>query len=251
VGGSRWTAIMTMGPVWLRYGELLGWPGSLSLLHDVPVRTAWSAAGVLGYAILVFWGVVGVWLWRERRVSVPLGAWLWFVVPLLPVSQIAFPLQNLMADRYLLLPVLALGLLAVPLVERAPRWGLAAVGVLVASFTIATAQRSALFADSVSLFADALGKTQLSALAPYQLGKALEDSGDEPGARAAYEEVLRRAPGASDEARRATNNLAKLYARAGRLAEAERVLRRGIGIWPEDRKMRDNLRKVLIGAARH
>ena len=55
-GGSRITAAMTMGPVWLRYLGVLVWPGQLSLVQDVVVRTHWDAPSVAGYAVLLLWG---------------------------------------------------------------------------------------------------------------------------------------------------------------------------------------------------
>jgi hypothetical protein len=198
--------------------------------------------------VLAAWAAIGVWFWRRRAEALPLVAWLWFVVPLAPVSQIVFPLQNRMADRYLLWSVMsvALGVGALSrLAPRGARAGLLLSGGIIAVAGGASLFRSLLFADSARAFRDATEKTQSSLVAPYQLGQALEAKNDEMGARAAYELTLNRATDAEEPARRATNNLAKLCARRGRLLQAEALLRRGVERWPDDAKMAGNLAKVL------
>jgi protein O-mannosyl-transferase len=244
-GGSHGAQLATMGPVYLRYLWLMVFPGALSLVQDVPVRSGFDLAAIAGYVVLAGWASAGWLLWRRRGDAVMLSTWLWFVVPLLPVSQLVFPLQNQMADRYLFLSVMAPALLAGWAVRRAPRGALAASGVVVLGLTLATAERSALFGDSVAVFADATKKTRLSPAAPYQLARALEEQGDDSAAIDGYREALRRSGGRGETGRRATNNLAKLYARAGRLTEAEQVLLEGRASWPDDPKILANLAEVV------
>ena len=244
-GGSRVAQIATMGPIWLRYAWLLVWPPALSLVQDVVVRTTLDLLSIAGWSTLAAWGAGGVLLWRRRAEPRLFALWLWFVVPLIPVSQVLFPLQNQMADRYLFLSVMAPALLLAWCFERAPRLGAPVAAVATLGITLATTARSSLFADSAAVFADATAKTRLSPMAPYQLAQALEAYGDWPGAVRQYEETLRRAAGSGEAGRRATNNLAKLHARAGRLAQAERVLRDGRASWPDDPKILRNLAEVL------
>lgn len=244
IGGSRLATAATMGPVWLRYLALSFVPVHLSLVHDVPIRTAWTATGVLGYAVLVAWAAVGVWQQRRGR---PLAAasFLWFVAPLVPVSQVLFPLQNLMADRYLLLSVMGPCLLLAVGAARNPRVGAPALGVAAALLSGVTAERASLFADSVDAFLDATQKTGSTLIAPYQLAYALEERGDYPNAIRYYREVLRRMREPEETGRRATNNLARALVRHKHLHEAELVLERGRKLWPDDPKMLGNLAKVL------
>jgi tetratricopeptide (TPR) repeat protein len=160
-----------------------------------------------------------------------------------------------MADRYLWLSVLSLSWLFALLMRKFERIG-AIVGLcLLVLFGAGTAWRANLFSDSVSLFSDATSKTNLSTTAPYLLGYAWEQRKNEPAARSAYEEVLRR-NGQDEVTRSATNNLARLEVRRGALSHAEAILRKGIQQYPEDGKMRDNLIKVLfregkVDEARH
>ncbi len=245
LGGSRSSALCSMGPVWLRYLGMLVWPGALSLVHDVPVRRALDLTSGLGYGVVLMWGLVGWYRWhRTKRPGLWVG-FLWFIVPLLPVSQVLVALQNPMADRYLWWSVMAVALLAGHCVHIRRGLGIGAAGLLLLIFTGGSMHRAALFGDSVLVFADATRKTRMSTLAPYQLGQAYEAQGSQAEARKAYELVLAR--GTSGEpVRRAINNLAKLEGRRGNWDRAEAVLRRGLGNFPEDAKMRDNLRRVLL-----
>lgn len=248
-GGSRLAQLATMGPVWLRYLVVLVWPPALSLVHDVPVRTSFDALSALGYLAVVGWGV-GVVLWRKRDQRIVLASFAWFVVPLAPVSQVLFPLQNQMADRYLFLSVMAVALLLGAVAARFARPGVALGGVAIAGWAFATLNRGSLFADSIAAFSDATKKTQYATMAPYQLGQAYEEIGVDARAIAAYREVLRRSEGHDEAGRRATNNLAKLLARHGDLPGAERVLRSGRQRFPDDPKMRNNLIQVLLRQGR-
>lgn len=251
-GGSRFAQLATMGPVWLRYFAVSVWPGALSLVHDVPPRTSFDLAALAGYAAIAAWLALAVWAFRKRKQALPLAAFIWFFVPLVPVSQVLFPLQNQMADRYLFLSVTALGLFAAWAVIAAERLGLTLTVVTCALFAFGTAERSALFGDSAAVFAHATEKTTLSPMAPYQLAQALEERGDDARAIDAYDEALRRATPRREEAgRRATNNLAKLHARHGRLADAERVLASGRALWPDDPKLLGNLAEVVRRQGRH
>ncbi len=244
-GGSRTNALYTLGEILARYLRMLVWPTRLSIVYDVPARTHVTLFSLLGFGLLLILLGFGVLLWRRRQTPVPLAAWLWLVVPLVPVSQVVFPLQNRMADRYLIFSVMGLGLLSTCALGRAlvlaPRLAsLLACGLLLA-LGVATFKRSWLFGDSALLFEDATQRTTHSPLAPYLLGNTLDGRGDIAGAERAYREVLQRSPTANESARRATNNLSRLYARQGRNAEAYALLVRGQKLWPQDPKILYNL----------
>jgi tetratricopeptide (TPR) repeat protein len=254
IGGSRWTALLTMGPVWLRYSWMLVFPGALSLVHDVDALTTPTLTSALGYLVLLTWGGVGGWLfWRNRSAATSkpdAGAWLlasflWFAIPLVPVSQVLFPLQNLMADRYLVFSVMAVALALGWLATAAARSAMLLASVCTLALGAGTLHRASLFADSLDVFADATNKTETSTLAPYQLAKAYEEHGMLAEAAVAYRIVLERDRDAGGAARRATNNLARLLVKHDQLEDAEQLLKRGIERWPEDPKMRLNLVKVL------
>jgi tetratricopeptide (TPR) repeat protein len=251
VGGSRWAAIATMGPVVLRYLELAVFPPALSLVHDVHALVSLTPLSIVGWLTLFMLAVASLYAWRRHQEPLPLVAWLWFFGPLVPVSQIIFPLQNLMTDRYLWLSVMAPALGLGVLAQRWVRGGLWVSASAAATFALFTTLRALLFAEPAQLYTDALSKTTLSPVPPYQLGKVFEDRGDDEVAIRYYELTLERAPGSHEVARRATNGLAKLRARAGRLDEAEAVLVRGLALWPDDPKIVGNLAEVLARQGRH
>lgn len=247
-GGSRLAAAATMGPVWLRYLSLSLLPVGHSLAHDVTIRSPGDPVGWLAYLPLAAWGIAGAWYWR-RGDRLLLGAFLWFVVPMLPTSQVVAPLQNLMADRYLLLPVIGVGLLV--LWRQVPsRPARAAIVLWIAVLAVCTGLRANLFADSISVWQDATRKTVKNTAAPYELALALEADGRTAEAEAAYREVIRR--GAYDDNDRAArNNLAALLSRDPRRApEAEAIWEETTRRYASDPKALGNLAQFLARTGR-
>jgi len=254
-GGSRFAAAATMAPVFWRYLECCLNPTALSVVHDVPTRTAFNLVGFTAWATAILTGLAAARSWWRDEEPAWLAAWLTFFVPLIPVSQLLLPTQTRMSDRFLWLSVLSLCWLMALLMRKLERVGVIAGFSLLVLFGAGTAWRAGLFADSISLFGDATQKTQLSTTAPFLLGYAWEQRKNENAARSAYQEVLRR-NSFDDNTRVATNNLARLEVRRGALAQAETILRKGITQYPEDGKMRDTLIKVLfregkVDEARH
>lgn len=235
-------AFWTMGEVWLRYVLSLIYPPSLSLVYDVTKVASISAASVLGWLGLVASWTYGFWRLRSGA-TFALGTILWAWLPLAPVSQVLFPLQNVMADRYLWLTTVALGL---GLGALWSRHLVARVTVSLALLVLAvgTVHRAALFGDPVALFTDATLSSQ-SPRAPYLLGFALQQQGEPEAAIDAYIEAVRRNCDDCSDTRRAANNLATLYVESGQLEAAEAVLRRSTERFPDEPKAWFNLVKVL------
>lgn len=253
VGGSRLSAAMTMGPVWLRYLGLSLYPAGLSIVQDVPVLTSWTVWSVAGYLLLLVWFGAGAARARHGKPLV-LAACLWFVVPLVPVSQVFVPLQNKMADRYLWLSVVGpLAMLAGPgsslLPSRERLVQLLGALFLVGLFGV-TAFRSYVFTDSLLVFADARDKTTLDDEPVYQLGMALQSADRWPEAAVAFREAAERAPAGSEHRRKALNNLARALFRIGQAREAADVLRGALDEFPASERVRGNLIQVLRALGR-
>lgn len=249
-GGSRGAALITMGPVWARYVASCLLPLNLSITYRVPDADRWSFAAAGGYALVLGSLVVALVLAR-RGARLGLFAWLWFFVPLAPVSQLVAPLQNRMADRYLLLSVLGACLLIARAIVQLPRErarALLVVGLTVALLDL-TFSRSLLFTDEVLLFADAADEDPRDAKATYHLGRALGQAGRDDEAMLAYRETLRRSGDTrAPERSGAAKGLAVLLARRGALDEAAAVLRTARAAFPHDRTLALNLAKVLRGS---
>lgn len=255
LGGSRSSAAAGMGRVWLSYLQAIVYPTNLSIIHDPPQVTTWGIVSIAGWLVILAWGAAGLFVLNKGQARsehehsgkpLVLASWIWFVVPLIPVSQIIFPLENFWADRYLFLSVMGPALLAGAFFEIAGDRKALGIGLVLAGGAgLFTWKRAHLFRDSISVLRDAQEKTKHEPLAPYQLGQAYEAAGKPSSAARAYREVLARAKGNQEAARRATNNLAKLLAREGKLKKAEELLIRGRSLWPRDPKIFANLAEVV------
>jgi protein O-mannosyl-transferase len=240
-GGNRLATAATMGPVWLAYLIRSFVPVGLSVQHEVTVRGAGDLVGWLAYLPLVALAALS---WRAARRGQRLWLWslAWFVVALLPTSQVLAPLQNLMADRYLLFAVLGPCVVLGMVCARVGRAMLTA-GV-VAIFAALTLVRAPVFADSVSLWEDATAHAPRSARAHYQLAMALRDAARPVDAEPAFRQAIALAAPGEEAGRMAANNLATLLASAGRLPEARDILRDAVARYPDDPRVLGNLAEL-------
>ena len=254
-GGSSAAAVATMAPVFWRYLGLSIGVVAPALVHPVADRTPSDPLSIAALAALVLLIALVTFLWRrgERRPAVTLA---WFCIALLPVSQVFAPLQNRMADRYLLVAVFGPCLALAALVELAaahtrPRIGAALRASLVAASLLLTAPYAALFAQPVALFSHLSARVPSSPVGPYQLAMALREREQLPAAEAAFREALRRDDLRTSAGRRAANNLSLLLAASGRRGEAIALLRRAHAASPDDPKVLHNLAILLDDAGAH
>jgi len=228
-----------------RYLGQLAWPANLSALYPEPV--AGSALWLLVPAGLL----AGIALAARRRSLISLGL-LWFLISLAPVSQI-LPIQNLQADRYLLLPSAGLALAVAAAVPALPSRLLPSrlLPVLLAgliALTWTSAERSRVWRSGEALWGDvvetypelprawsSLAGAQAPETARTTLDRALAIHPDHPqllqsrgtlamqrGDLADAEEDLRATLEREPDRRKARNNLAVLLIRTGRPDEAIR-----------------------------
>lgn len=255
---TAWGLVRIEAQVIARYLEMLVAPRGLSALY---VEPAVDGPAWIGLSLIAALLAAAAACWRARPL-VSLGI-LWFFVTLLPVSQI-IPIQNLMADRYLLLPSAGAILAAVALVPaaalRRPA-GLAAAVAVVAVLGGVTAQRNLVWTSDVHLWEDTVEKQPDLDRGWLSYAAALEREGE--GTRAAAvlaeglarlpdspllvqshglrlleqgdpraEAVLREAIARDSGARRAANALVVLLHREGRLEESVAVGQQLVTIHP-------------------
>lgn len=245
------TRLLVMGPVWWNYLETAFLGIGLNVMHEVTPPSQANVAQLVGYVPVLAWGLGALAYAVLTKKGLPLAGAVWFFAPLSLVSQIV-AIQNYHADRYLLLSVMAPGLVYANIwssrVRGRPfsqRWYVRALPwALLLHFTTASGYRAYLFADPVKLFTHATDATSQSALAPYQLGLTHEALGQDERALVAYHLALGRSP-RDEGARMATNNLARIYVRHGNLPRAEHYLRRGLALWPGEAKILGNLAEVV------
>ena len=146
--------------LWPEYLRLLLWPADLSAewgpsTLNVP---AWSDPSAwLSLLLVAALAGVAVWAWnRERWVS---AAVLWLAGTVFPVSQVAFAIGVVLAERTLYLPSAALAFLAPPLVAAVAREAadtrriaLGAAAVLLALAAARTWMRTPVWRSSEAVF---------------------------------------------------------------------------------------------------
>lgn len=228
----------------LQYFGMLVWPGQLSALYPEPTLTALAEPSVrtalIGVAAPLLIGLVLL----PYRPRLALGI-AWFYTALLPVSQI-IPIQNLIADRYLLIPSAgAIVALAAALPDRDTRWdGPLFIGgaVVAAVFSVMTWRQSATWHDTVGLWRPVVAQYPELQRGWVSLAGALRGAGRTQDAGAVLKAGLSRHPGAPTllQAR------ATLALEAGDLTGAEAGYREALVADPTLRKSRNNLASVLM-----
>lgn len=198
-GGSAYTTLLTMLPVFVSYLRLVFWPSGLSAAYAPAIKTAPDLAVAGAALVLALAAGFAVYRYRRDRRSffwlslVPLG--------LLPVAQI-FPLITLMNDRYLyyplvgMAPFLSLGV-AQLLQERSlqlRRLAMLLVAVALAALAVAAYQRTKVWHDAITLWRDTVAKTPASPMAKFLLAEAYFRSGRYVDAKPLLLEVIAEQP---------------------------------------------------------
>ena len=159
-GGSPWTTLLTMLPVFCRYLRMIVWPSDLSALYAPPLHLTPDST-VLTAALILF--AVVLLAWRLYLCDRCLGFWpIFSALAILPVSQI-IPLVTLMNDRYLYFPMLGVAALggagAIVLRERTSlRVTMGGALALLLTLAAVSAQRVGVWKNSRTLWRDAVKK---------------------------------------------------------------------------------------------
>jgi hypothetical protein len=123
-GGSFGATAALMGEVHARYVGLMLLASKQGIAYPIQSATVQPLLSLFGWTLVaLFAGSILYALLRSRARVPALAAGFWLVF-LLPVSQLIFPLQNAMADRYLLLPSIGACLALAYAVRSIPfNWG--------------------------------------------------------------------------------------------------------------------------------
>ncbi len=234
--------VASMAPVALRYVRVALLLEPPCIAREVAPRAVTDPAALGSLAVILGVTAAAAWMWRRGH-RLPLVALALFAAGLAPVSQVLAPLQNRMADRYLLVAALGPCLASAALLDRL-RWrrALGAAVVLVAAGL--TALHAAQFADEVWLWSDAMARTR-GPLAPYQLAHLLRARGDLPGTERMLREAITRDGMRTPTSASAATNLSQILAVSGRADEAIPLLRRAIVAAPGNPRARYNLASLL------
>ncbi len=214
-GGSLDMTLLTMARIFLRYLTLLLFPITLNADYSYnafPVTTSWIDPEA--WVAVAIWGGLGAAWYRLllRRPQAAFGG-LWFLIALLPVSQIV-PHHDLMAEHFLYVPsagfaLLVAGLLEPVLSRPRPSAAVATACILVLSLlAVRTVVRNADWKDELTL----------------------------------WSKTVQTAP----EAAMARNNLGAVYLRRGQLSQAEQQLAAAVAIQPDNAIAHGNLGKLFL-----
>jgi hypothetical protein len=260
-GGSARIRLLSSAVVVLRYlGNILV-PSRLSAFYDVPLHASpWAPPVFFSLIAIVLAGLaVAVCLFAKHRA----GFWiLWFFITLAPMLNIV-PFANLMADRYLYLPLLAPVALAVSGVLAVRNdWnraaGMALLVVMVLTCIVMSARRVPVWATPTTLWEDSVSHTYYLAADPLfvqpgfdakvvwlrnRIAESPSSGVDYNNLGAIYYESDRLADAiaALEAARRLDGdrpnilmNLGRAYARVGREHEAVQCLRKAAEAAPHE-----------------
>ncbi len=105
-GGSFWTNLLAVSHILVSYIDLIGF--TINFSADYPIRLhadphAWQAWVFVGINIILILAAVAAFVKRHYLAAFFIA---WYYIFLLPVSHI-FPIAQIMADRYALLPSLS------------------------------------------------------------------------------------------------------------------------------------------------
>ena len=149
-----WQLPVFQGQLLLRYLWVLLDPSALSLVHTTPsvYNIGWTEAilAIVGWATLI----IGPFVLLRRNKLAGFGLLCWGV-GFVPVSQL-IPLQNTLADRYLLLPTVGLAIMFAAL-PRSRVWDIVIL-VLIGYWSFYTWHRMPLWSSEILLLEDALEK---------------------------------------------------------------------------------------------
>lgn len=258
-GGSLGAALLSLGPVLALYAKNLLWPMGLSAAYDLPPATQMSPVALIVLWILVL--VCLAWLFRrarrepERRIALGI---VWVGAALAPVLNL-IPIGTLLNDRYLYVPLCAIGpMAAAGLGALSARWlgsearqgarlvARVACGALVCALAAGSAIRSGVWRDEERLWRDAASKCPRSGHARYNLGTLWLERGEPARAEPELRAALEADPAMAD----AYHNLGTLHFRQARFRLAAVEFGATAKLMPKDYRAWMDLGSALAQARR-
>ncbi|MGD8989877.1 MAG: tetratricopeptide repeat protein [Desulfobacterales bacterium] len=231
------------------YVSLLLWPHPqrLNLTHDFSLSLSFFQPPGTFFSLLLIVGFLLAAICLAKRHPLFSFCVLWFFGNLVIESSV-IALELVFEHRLYLPSMMALFLVVVGLfgVIR-PQWlAITLLCVAVATSSIWTYQRNAVWADDVALWRDCAQKSPAIARAYTNLASALVRRGNLKEAAAHYQAALKLKP----EYAEPHFNLGIIQAKSGQLAEGLKHFRKAIEIEPHNFKAQNNLGAALLSGGR-
>ncbi len=190
------TRLFTMARVWPRYFELLLFPTALSA--DYSPAVILPVSGLTGLGALGFLSVGGslalavAAFRRAPELAMAVG---WAVLALLPVSNLLFVAEIVLAERTFYLPSFAVAVVAALALARARaptrKWAGVALALWVVGFSAVTVRRNPVWASTETVFEDLAKHHPESSRLLWWLGDQQAREGHWEAARELYRRSLR------------------------------------------------------------
>jgi tetratricopeptide (TPR) repeat protein len=231
--------VLTALTLWPEYLRLLVFPAVLSADYApgvLDIARSPTAAVWVGALVLLLWGCAAIGL-RRRAPTLALGL-AWFLIAVLPVSNLPFAAGVLLAERTLYLPSvggalvvagLAGGFFAVPRPRRTVRLAAVLAALAGCALFVRTVTRNPTWWSTYTMLSTLAKEHPESYLALQHVGAGLARVGDNDGAARAYDAALELVP----RSYALMVEAGAFYARSRVEDRAEELLRRAIAETPD------------------
>lgn len=225
--GGFWTNIFTMIKILASYIKLSFFPYDLNADYVVPlVKTPQEWSSILSITFIISVFIVFVILCKLRNI---LACWIsWFLITLLPVMNI-IPIGNIMAERYLYIPVMGFCVVKGILIYRITDPTLSAhairlrkvvqialVLIMIGGYGGSIIHRNGYWRDELTLWTKTIQHSPNSQRAHCNLGNVYMESGLIERAQAEYQTALSINPQNAN----VHSNLGIIYSKQGMLDKA-------------------------------
>lgn len=182
-GGSLWLTLLTMGKSFYYYIKVLTVPWVLTIDYVLDITRKIHDPLTLAGLVLAL-AIIGLAVKISRKEKLITFGLFWFLITLLPVSNI-IPLEALLAERFLYLPLIGIAIaVSVPLsrlLTAQPQWqkvsGYLLVIILLGFYMARTIQRNMDWHDDHALWASTVKTSPESPRAHFALGEVYYKEG--------------------------------------------------------------------------
>lgn len=243
--GSILVNVLTMTKVLGRYITGIFLPFNLNAdYHVLYLKTPFTLSFLFPLFMLISIAIIAIRWWKK---PVILFAILWFFISMLPVMNI-LPLANIMADRYLYLPILGFCLfISTVIIHLRTTIKYPVIISLLIFYIVMTVTRNNVWRDEFALWYTSSQSPLCSFTTYNNLGTQYNKKGYPDAALRCYQEALRKAREVGfTQYATVYYNMGNAYEKKNMPNEAVTAYKKAIQIKPDYQQARNNLGKVYF-----